>query len=182
MGCRNIQWKTFSLWYGTWYEFCEFTALSKVLNYAQDYRRRFFESTNPHGHDRDANDFQFYVPNRVSIERRAAESCADSAPTRGSIPDLEKRSLEKNQLQSNDKLQTDNDAPPEPAKIPPLPHSVDAPSMPTVQAELLFREECMRIVATFLRPESSKELSLDATVRETIIRDLRTSTHPDVVS
>ena len=46
----------------------------------------------------------------------------------------------------------------------------------------LFKQECMRIVATFLRPNSPKELNLDAIVRDAIIRDLAHSTHPDIVS
>ena len=40
----------------------------------------------------------------------------------------------------------------------------------------------MRIVTTFLTPNSPKELNLDATVRDAIIRDLAHSTHPDIVS
>jgi len=45
-----------------------------------------------------------------------------------------------------------------------------------------FKDECMRVVATFLRPDSPKELNLDAAIRDAIIRDLAQSTHPDVVS
>jgi len=39
----------------------------------------------------------------------------------------------------------------------------------------------MRVVATFLRPNSAKELSLDAIIRDTAIRELAHNTHPDVV-
>ena len=45
-----------------------------------------------------------------------------------------------------------------------------------------FREECLRIVATFLTPGATKELPLDPVVRDTVIRDLTWNTHPDVVS
>ncbi|KAI0940206.1 hypothetical protein AcV5_001377 [Taiwanofungus camphoratus] len=43
-----------------------------------------------------------------------------------------------------------------------------------------FREECMRIVATFLRPGAAKELPLDPALRDAVIRDLTWNTHPDI--
>lgn len=52
----------------------------------------------------------------------------------------------------------------------------------TLGNELPFREECMRAAATFLRPQASKELNLDAAVRDDVLRKLDYSTHPDVVS
>jgi hypothetical protein len=48
-------------------------------------------------------------------------------------------------------------------------------------SELPFKEECMRISFTFFRPEAPKELNLDASVRDDVLRGLRCSTHPDVV-
>lgn len=45
-----------------------------------------------------------------------------------------------------------------------------------------FRDECARIVATFFTPGAAKELSLDANVRDTVVRNLTWNTHPDVVS
>ena len=45
-----------------------------------------------------------------------------------------------------------------------------------------FREECLRIVATFLTPGAAKELPLDPVVRDTVIRELTWNTHPDIVS
>jgi hypothetical protein len=161
-----------------------------VIEICQDYCRRFSESrsfSSPYGHDCDTNDLKFYVPNRVSIERRAAESYA--GPARDSTSDAEKGNPERNQSQSSEKCQKGDDIPPEPARTPPPRHGVSVvASTSTIEnmgphrSELPFKEECMRIVATFLRSDSLKELSLDAVVRETIIRDLRTSTHPDVVS
>lgn len=122
----------------------------------------------------------------MSIELRAAESCTSSVPTQNSTCDGEKESPEECQLQSHEITHDDL---PEPAKTESPQRIINEnPSISTAQhtvlpnAELPFKEECMRIVATFLRSDSSKELSLDAMVRETIIRDLRTSTHPDVVS
>lgn len=39
----------------------------------------------------------------------------------------------------------------------------------------------MRIVATFFQPAAVKELPLDEIIRDTVVRDLTSSTHPDVV-
>lgn len=44
-----------------------------------------------------------------------------------------------------------------------------------------FREECMHIVETFLRPGGQKELTLDERVRDTALRSVALSTHPIVV-
>ncbi|QRW02332.1 regulator of G protein signaling domain protein [Ceratobasidium sp. AG-Ba] len=43
-----------------------------------------------------------------------------------------------------------------------------------------FRTETLHIVATFLRPHAKKELSLDADVRDELLRELEKTTHPDV--
>lgn len=45
-----------------------------------------------------------------------------------------------------------------------------------------FWMECMHVIATFLRPGSVKELNLDQSVRDALIRNLAFSNHPDVVS
>jgi hypothetical protein len=45
-----------------------------------------------------------------------------------------------------------------------------------------FYVECSRIIATFLSPGSPKELLLEDTVRDTVIRNLSLSCHPDIVS
>jgi hypothetical protein len=45
-----------------------------------------------------------------------------------------------------------------------------------------FRKECMRVIATFLRPGATKELPLDDLLRHNTIRNLAYSTHPDIVS
>ncbi|TFY57126.1 hypothetical protein EVJ58_g7213, partial [Rhodofomes roseus] len=85
-------------------------------------------------------------------------------------------------------------------RLPPVDSAVaypdSAPSLATPNSPLLsqplrpapdpvprdqpFKEECMRIVATFLRPGTAKELPLDAALRDTTIRDLTWNTHPDV--
>ncbi|KAF8602587.1 hypothetical protein BDV93DRAFT_523956 [Ceratobasidium sp. AG-I] len=43
-----------------------------------------------------------------------------------------------------------------------------------------FRAETLSIVATFLRQNAKKELTLDADVRDEVLRGLERSTHPDV--
>lgn len=48
-------------------------------------------------------------------------------------------------------------------------------------AERPFRTECLRVVATFLKPNSPKELNLDAKTRNAVIHDTSFSSHPDVV-
>ncbi|KZT29452.1 hypothetical protein NEOLEDRAFT_1128211 [Neolentinus lepideus HHB14362 ss-1] len=44
-----------------------------------------------------------------------------------------------------------------------------------------FRDEVAKAVATFLRPGSEKELSLDSRLRDAVISDLMWNTHPDVL-
>jgi hypothetical protein len=53
---------------------------------------------------------------------------------------------------------------------------------PTPLRDQPFRTETLQIVATFLRPNAKKELSLDADVRDELLRGLERSTHPDIVS
>ncbi|KZT70343.1 hypothetical protein DAEQUDRAFT_764788 [Daedalea quercina L-15889] len=69
---------------------------------------------------------------------------------------------------------------------PPLSQAAEVPFASSASGsvrpnEQPFRQECMRIVATFLRPDAAKELPLDPTVRDTVIRDLTWNTHPDVL-
>lgn len=52
-------------------------------------------------------------------------------------------------------------------------------STPTAEDALL-RTACSRAVATFLSPNASKELPVDALVRDTVIRTLAYDCHPDV--
>ncbi|KZT36672.1 hypothetical protein SISSUDRAFT_1049503 [Sistotremastrum suecicum HHB10207 ss-3] len=61
---------------------------------------------------------------------------------------------------------------------PPFPPSPAAtPLTPGIQP---FRDEALRIVATFLRPGAVKELALDEIVREAVLKNLVWNTHPDV--
>ncbi|KAL6307174.1 hypothetical protein BKA93DRAFT_823638 [Sparassis latifolia] len=52
------------------------------------------------------------------------------------------------------------------------------PGLPTV-TEQPFRDECERIVATFLHPGAPKELPLEPALRDTLLRALSWNTHPD---
>lgn len=56
------------------------------------------------------------------------------------------------------------------------------PPTPVTLRDQPFRIETLQIVATFLRPNAKKELSLDADVRDELLRGLERTTHPDVVS
>jgi len=71
-----------------------------------------------------------------------------------------------------------------PAKAYPSP--VTPPSLDPVRfnpSAQPFREEVLRIVATFMTPgKSKKELPLDETTRNMVVRNLAWSTHPNVVS
>jgi hypothetical protein len=145
------------------------------------------------------------VPNRVSIERRAAESSA-GPPT----STYDNEASEKKHPILDPVPESREVASAEPAMTAPsssIPSTVNRQqSLPTIDKpsgapssapsdstdasqyssfpakDLPFKEECMRVVATFLRSNSPKELNLDATVRDAIIGDLAHSTHPDVVS
>lgn len=145
------------------------------------------------------------MPNRVSIERRVAENSVDPVSvydsatfekahqqTHYEIPGvhgvtLAKPSLTASTLRPTIDQRRSSQTHSKPSGVPSsAPSSWDVPDTSrfgTSQVdEPLFKQECMRIVATFLKPNSPKELNLDATVKEAIIRDLAHSTHPDIVS
>ncbi|KAG9101394.1 hypothetical protein FS749_007482 [Ceratobasidium sp. UAMH 11750] len=54
------------------------------------------------------------------------------------------------------------------------------PPTPVPLRDQPFRAETLQIVATFFRPNAKKELSLDADVRDELLRGLVKTTHPDV--
>ena len=145
------------------------------------------------------------MPNRVSIERRVAENPVDPVSvynsatsekaqqqTRYEIPGVHrvtsaKPSLTASTLRPTIDQRRSSQTHYKPSGVPSSAlSSWDAPDtsqFDTSQVDKpLFKQECMRIVATFLKPNSPKELNLDATVRDAIIRDLTHSTHPDIVS
>ncbi|KAG8768050.1 hypothetical protein FRC12_005862 [Ceratobasidium sp. 428] len=89
-----------------------------------------------------------------------------------------------------DRYRTDPTSPLTPASEWPLSPSSPSwsqwsPVTPTSHVPLRdqpFRTETLQVVATFLRPNAKKELSLDADVRGELLRALERTTHPDVVS
>jgi len=138
------------------------------------------------------------MPNRVSIERHVAESSPDRATSEKAQQqtryygnsEVHKVDLAKpsSTLSAILNRRQPSETQRNPSGVPSsVPSSWDSPDTTsqfgTPQTdELPFKKECMRIVTTFLTPNSPKELNLDATVRDTIIRDLAHSTHPDIVS
>jgi hypothetical protein len=166
----------------------------------QDYRRRFLDAE-PSCHAGHVEDSRVHVPNRVSIDRRAAEN--DTAPANENIE--KERALDEEwqmheipktcQVTSQESALTVSSVRPTVSREQSSTTNDGSSSAPSSNdstgisqplslppKELPFKDECMRVVATFLRPSSSKELNLDATIRDAIIRDLAQSTHPDVVS
>lgn len=164
----------------------------------QDYRKRYLEAT----HDVGRDNIKVSAPNRASIERRVVEGFTDNKNS------LEHFNKDKELYsEKQDRLSTLPAFPPA-ALISPsskqatidgrdsasffpgpgihsstLPEAcVDTDSSHGPSNISCFQEECLRIVATFIKPDSSKELNLEAVVRESIVRDVAQSTHPDVVS
>lgn len=147
------------------------------------------------------------MPNRASIDRRATENCArhpEPAAAKEGCPEVQWQ-VQNEKMPENCQVMH-----PEPVMLAaPLsvqstitqqqtkqsyvlssaPSSGDSTGISRHDSSLLlpakdlpFKEECMRVVATFLKAGSPKELNLDAMIRDSIIRDLVHSTHPDVVS
>ncbi|KAJ7573864.1 hypothetical protein C8J56DRAFT_1173187 [Mycena floridula] len=43
-----------------------------------------------------------------------------------------------------------------------------------------FKDECHRIIATFLRPGAAEELNMDSRMRDTLMKKIMTGSHPDI--
>ncbi|KAG5648704.1 hypothetical protein DXG03_000051 [Asterophora parasitica] len=134
----------------------------------QDYRERYFKS---HAQASPAREeFAFSSPNSAKTERQAEESLAR---------------LDQARIEESKEPPSPNPTSPSPLlpphysplALPPLTHTVSTNSDSETQR---LNTECQRAVATFLSPGSSKELLLDATVRDTVIRNLSLDCHPDV--
>jgi hypothetical protein len=140
------------------------------------------------------SDFTFASPSSAETELRAVQSFAKapcSSPVTNTLDDKECNDAE---TISNPVLESTLTSPlPRPPAAPPQPsncmdrsvrHPTLISSLPKfdVTEKQPARTECMRIIATFLRPGAPKELALDATVRDTVIRNLASNSHPDVVS
>ncbi|KAF8076809.1 hypothetical protein FPV67DRAFT_1777227 [Lyophyllum atratum] len=151
----------------------------QFLVWFQDYRERYLKFTRKQtspSHD----DFAFRTPSRARTEQRAAESLAR---LQVDIEELGKDDAEEPSPTSP------ADAPSPTSPSPMLPPKYTQLSTPPLAYTIpkssdadshRFRAECERAVATFLSPLASKELSLDAIVRDTVIRNLSLDCHPDV--
>jgi hypothetical protein len=174
----------------------------------QDYSRRF-ELSSAGGQvptSKSPPEFRLSAPSRASVERRAAEGLEASEARTAKTARQEKHDSSTSLPESPDDIVL-QPIPVSPDPVPPTPTSPTPllPSPPTNDGEGTprvvtgtnldinftsipgvedqpFRLECMRVIATFLRPGARKELSLDAIVRDTAIRKLEHSTNPDVVS
>jgi hypothetical protein len=169
-----------------------FASYCRNVNFYQDYRRRFLDAAS-NCHSRHV---EVHVPNRVSIDRRARQEFPPAPDDdKGGTPEKEwpihHQIPELRQVSSPD---------PAPSSVRPVvsQHQSSTVNNGTPSARSSgdfvgisrhrslndppFKDECMRVAATFLRPDSPKELNLDSMIKDAIIRDLAHSTHPDVVS
>jgi hypothetical protein len=101
------------------------------------------------------SDFVFGTPSHAEIERRAVESIT--------------------------KMKTEGTRQHPSAATADI-SSTLSPTPPYTDNDDLLRKTCSRAVATFLSPNATKELPVDAIVRDTVIRNLAHDCHPDVVS
>ncbi|KAH9833778.1 uncharacterized protein C8Q71DRAFT_860050 [Rhodofomes roseus] len=142
----------------------------------QDYRRRFL-ALPPHvraaspGHSH----FAFAIPTPARTADRVRASNA-----RASLPSSYKLAACVRLPPVDSAVAYPDSAPSLATPNSPLLSQPLRPASDPVPRDQPFKEECMRIVATFLRPGTAKELPLDAALRDTTIRDLTWNTHPDV--
>jgi hypothetical protein len=199
---ENLQ---FVVWYQVW--LCASCVVHYYHLFFQNYRRRFLESA-PNCHSRHVKDAKVHVPSRASIDRRVTKSNA-GPPTSDEKGGASEQQMLNVMPEMHEVASPESDSIAAPSSIRPTvtqrqssqtsnkpscgpsvdPSSGDFAdisnyelSPPSSAKELPFKEECMRVVATFLRSNSPKELNLDAAIRDAITRDLAHSTHPDVVS
>jgi len=139
-----------------------------------------------------------HVPNRLSIERRAAKISVDpvynNAPSE-KMSQTDNVTLDAREVTLAPSLTVPSSIRPtfdrhqssptlyKPSGAPSSSYATDASQNGSSLAkDIPFKEECMRIVATFLKPGSPRELNLDAAIRDATMTELAHSTHPDVVS
>ncbi|TFK46906.1 hypothetical protein OE88DRAFT_1666697 [Heliocybe sulcata] len=160
----------------------------------QDYRARFFSlplSEQSQSPGSQAAHFPFSQPSLARTERtlaqserRATVSSARSTLTYTSVSEMQ---------MVKPALSLEGLAPPQrsasrcsfavPLSTSPLLWSAGESGRPiTIHPESQpFREEIAKVVATFFRPSSEQELSLDSRVRDATLSDLTWNTHPDVL-
>ncbi|KAF5387870.1 hypothetical protein D9615_000839 [Tricholomella constricta] len=148
----------------------------QFLVWFQDYRERYLRS--PHTQANPAREYvEFGAPNRAQTERRAAESLAKLAEA--GKEDFVGLSYLKSPDDAVSPTSSSLMLPPHYTQLtlPPLAFTVSKTNDP---GSHMFRTECLRAVATFLSPGATKELPLEAIVRDTAIRNLSLDFHPDV--
>ncbi|KAH9927283.1 uncharacterized protein B0H18DRAFT_292693 [Fomitopsis serialis] len=161
----------------------------------QDYRRRFLalpaavQAASP-----GRSHFSFALPNpaRTAERVRLSKARADAVQYTGgdslwgSAPSSPASSYKRVQLAPVDTALARCDSIPSPRSLSTPNSPLSSQPSTSYPPDLVqpcdqpFRDECTRIVATFLRPDAAKELPLDPAVRDTVIRDLTWNTHPDV--
>lgn len=122
----------------------------------------------------------FRAPNHAETERRAAESLLRLAGPASSEKTLPRIPSEARTGKDLSPISPTYPPPPQYTSIAAPPTAYAAPSAEAPDNEAL-KLECSRAIATFLTPDSMKELPLDAVVRDTAVRNLSLSSHPDVV-
>ncbi|KAG6861951.1 hypothetical protein C0995_009135 [Termitomyces sp. Mi166 len=144
-----------------------------------DYRERYLKSFNePAGSS--SSEFVFEAPSYAKTEERAIESIAKLKKTR--IEERTKNSNADFPASTNDAISSTSLSP----VLPPVYVQLASPSLVFTPSKSHdpdphgFHRECSRVIATFLTPGSPKELTLDAIVRDTVIRNLFYNCHPDV--
>lgn len=97
---------------------------------------------------------------------------------------IEKKSAEVDFRQFHSPASSQSYPIPPSTSSPAIPSPYPASSAPTRPQDQPFREETLRVVATFFRPggNGQKELSIDQRLRDEVLRDLAVTTHPNAVS
>jgi hypothetical protein len=98
-------------------------------------------------------------------------------------PEIERRATESiTKMNSMDTIRTYPCPVPATADTPSRSLGPSESSLTPPRADDDLQTACSRAVATFLTPNATKELPVDAVVRDTVIRTLAYNCHPDVVS
>ncbi|EPT00776.1 hypothetical protein FOMPIDRAFT_1121704, partial [Fomitopsis schrenkii] len=167
---------------------CEYSVeLLQFVVWFQDYRRRFFrlpsatQAASP-----GQSHFAFAIPTPARTAERARASIARA----DAIHYVDGASLTYGSIASKATIHSLTGTP-----YGTVPSALESPSASKAYLHMSqttitsgyvplacdqpFQSECMRIIATFLKPGAAKELPLDPDVRETAVRDLAWNTHPD---
>ena len=196
---RSTRWRTCSLSSGFRYVLpC--VSVTFPQGVIKDYRKRFFAL--PHSEQAlspppQANSFVLCPPSLVARPHSIRQSECITSSHPGNLQAVESANplVIPNNPQPAPQSFVRTPPPPPPRLVIStnsnelIPHPQHSPTLvsETSKVNLLYvgqpyKKECMRIIATFLRPGAVKELSLDDDLRHTVIRNLAYSTHPDVVS